>query len=104
MIQSIKNIFLGWTNLTLEHLNTLDPIIKDLGETRLLMCDSCTLRSGNTCDPTKKGKVLKDFEYNAFTGVQLRLRGIEYTGCGCNIQAKALAPTSQCPLNKWSNG
>lgn len=32
-----------------------------------------------------------------------REKGTYYTGCGCNLRAKVVSPTSQCPLGKWEH-
>ena len=50
-------------------------------------CNPCPLRQGNTCSPQIMG-------YHVITNERK-------SGCGCNISAKTLSPSSQCPLGKW---
>jgi hypothetical protein len=83
----IRDIIEGWANVVKDRFNQLDPDTKRLSEDRLLLCDSCDIRTGNTCDPRKKGE-------HVATG---QLVG----GCGCNISAKTLSTNSKCPLGKW---
>lgn len=66
----LKNILIGWGNLVLrpEHLT---PIM----EKRMLICDTCPIRTGTLCDEAKGG-------------------------CGCFLPAKNRSD-SKCPKNKW---
>lgn len=83
----IKQIIEGWGNLVKDQFNVLHPDIKELAAKRLEFCDTCEIRKGNTCDPTKK---IKDVA----TGEIVK-------GCGCNIAAKTLSLSSRCPASKW---
>lgn len=84
---SLVNILTGWGNLIKNRFDILPEQIKKEGEKRLLICDTCPLRTGNNCDPSKIG-------INIETGQERR-------GCGCKLSAKALDPNSECPLSKW---
>lgn len=83
----IGNILDGWGNRVKDTFNMLDLEMKNMGAQRLRMCDTCTLRNNNTCDPKIKGP-------NVVTGAITN-------GCGCNLSAKTLAPKASCPLAKW---
>lgn len=83
----IKDILQGWGNLVKDQFNLLDEETKELSELRLYNCHFCQLRDGNMCSPSKKGQHIHS--------------GQIVNGCGCNIAAKALAPSAQCPLGKW---
>ena len=83
----ISQILTGWGNLVKSHFVELEPGLKAQSEHRLLICNSCKMRSGGTCSPTMEGK-------HVVTGETKR-------GCGCRLAAKALSPGSQCPLGKW---
>lgn len=84
---NINHIITGWANVVKDKFNVLDPETKDLAAKRMLMCDLCYLREANKCSPNKKGMNLR-------TGEIVK-------GCGCNIAAKTLSPSSKCPLEKW---
>jgi hypothetical protein len=86
---AISNIIRGWGNIILDELDFLNPVIKEKAEERLNICDTCPLRTNNKCDKTKKG-------INIETGE-------EVYGCSCNLTAKALDPSSMCPLHKWKD-
>jgi hypothetical protein len=84
---NISHIIEGWANVVKDKFNALDPATKDLAARRIQHCDVCYLRTGNKCDPSRKGMNLKT--------------GKIEKGCGCNIAAKALSKHSKCPLDKW---
>jgi hypothetical protein len=83
----IEAIFTGWGNKIKDVFGQLDPETKALGESRLLTCNSCHIRTGNSCDTRKSG-------IHAITGLKEH-------GCGCNISAKTLYPQAECPVGKW---
>lgn len=83
----VSQILTGWGNLVKSHFVDLDPELKAQGETRLLICNSCHMRNGGTCNTQKTGT-------HVVTGQEVR-------GCGCRLAAKALSPGSHCPLGKW---
>lgn len=83
----INEILDGWGNLIKNTFGILDDQTKQLAEQRLMFCDSCTIRTSNTCDPNKSIVHVK-------TGNWVK-------GCGCNISAKTLSRKSQCPAGKW---
>lgn len=83
----IKQILDGWANVVKDKFNILDPATKILGESRMKICDGCSLRIASSCS-TKK------------TGIHLET-GIETKGCGCGLAAKTLSPNTHCPLAKW---
>lgn len=84
---NLKEILDGWGNYAKDKLKILDPAIKQMSKHRLLICNECDMRDYGTCNPTKKGT-------NVLTGDLV-------SGCGCNLAAKTLSPTSKCPLGKW---
>ena len=83
----LEQILVGWGNRIKAAFGALDPETKEMSRLRMLECNSCYMRTGNTCDPRKAMK-------NNITGEVVR-------GCGCNISAKSMSPASQCPLGKW---
>lgn len=83
----LKEILEGWANVVKLHFNSVDPFIQTISEIRLKICDKCDMRVNNVCDRKKVGT-------NIVTGEEKR-------GCGCNIAAKTLSPSSKCPLSKW---
>jgi hypothetical protein len=86
-MSQLNEILLGWGNVVKDKIGILDLDTKQLAESRLLICNSCYLRVGNTCSPKMVG-------YNTKTKELKK-------GCGCNISAKTLSPQSKCPLDKW---
>lgn len=86
-VSQLEQIFVGWGNRVKDVFGALDSETKEMSRLRLLECNSCYMRSGNTCDPRKQMK-------NNITGEIAR-------GCGCNISAKSMSPASVCPLSKW---
>ncbi len=84
---NISHILEGWGNRIKDEFNLLDKETKNLSLERLLICDTCSIRSENSCSSTKSGNHIKTGE-------------LRY-GCGCNLSAKALSPKSECPLGKW---
>lgn len=83
----VSQILTGWGNLVKSHFVELDPELKAQSTNRLLICNSCDMRNGGTCSPSKIG-------IHVVTGLEVR-------GCGCRLAAKALSPGSVCPLGKW---
>ena len=84
---NIRHIFEGWANYVKDQFNTLDPEVKDISQRRLKLCDSCHMRTGHACDPSK-------------TGIHV-LTGEEVRGCGCHIAAKSMVLDAKCPMGKW---
>jgi hypothetical protein len=86
-LSKVSEILEGWGNVIKDSFGTLDPGIKSLSKSRMLMCDDCEIRVGNVCAPYKQGKHIETGE---MTG-----------GCGCALIAKTLSLDSECPLGKW---
>lgn len=86
-VSQLSQILSGWGNKIKDTFGMLDEETKELSRARLAHCDSCYMRTGNSCDPRKQMK-------NNITGEIAK-------GCGCNISAKSMSPHSICPLNKW---
>ena len=86
-MSKLKEIFDGWGNLVKDKFGTLNEETKLMAQIRLEQCHSCSMRSGNTCDPSKQIKHIVTEQL--------------VWGCGCNISAKTLSPTSECPAGKW---
>lgn len=86
-MSKLKEILDGWGNVVKDRFGVLDEEIKVMAQIRLEQCDSCSMRSGNICDPKK--------ELKHIVTEQL------VNGCGCNISAKTLSPNSECPAGKW---
>jgi hypothetical protein len=82
-----KEIFDGWGNLIKDKFGALDQKTKELAQTRLANCHFCKMRKGRICSTSIIGKHIVTDQI--------------VTGCGCSIDAKALSPTSICPLGKW---
>lgn len=83
----LNEILDGWGNVLKDKFGILDEQTRQLAESRLLYCNLCSIRNGNTCDPNK-------------SIINVRTQQIA-KGCGCNIAAKTLSPKSQCPAGKW---
>lgn len=86
-MSKILEIVEGWANVVKDQFNAVDPITKEVSKKRLLKCNDCDIRVSNTCSPNK-------FGINIITEQRVN-------GCGCNIAAKTLSPSSRCPLGKW---
>jgi len=86
-VGQIHEIIEGWANVIKDQFNAVDIVTKTLSKQRLVYCDECPLRLGNTCSPQIYG-------YHVITNERKN-------GCGCNISAKTLSRSSQCPLGKW---
>ena len=86
-MSQLIEILEGWGNVIKDQFNAVDPVTKAISKKRLELCDPCGLRQGNTCSPQIYG-------YHVITEKRVN-------GCGCNISAKKLSPSSQCPLGKW---
>lgn len=85
---NINHILQGWGNYALQKFNMLDESTQKIASNRLLICESCHMRNGNSCDPRK-------FDYHIVTKQKTY-------GCGCNISAKTLSLESKCPVGKWN--
>ena len=83
----LNEILDGWGNVIKSNFGLLDEQTRQLSESRLIHCNSCVIRSGNTCDPHK-------VIFNENTNKMVK-------GCGCNIAAKTLSRSSKCPAGKW---
>jgi hypothetical protein len=86
-MSKILEIIEGWANVVKDQFDAVDPVTKEVSKKRLLQCNNCAIRVGNTCSPNKWGIHFITKE--------------RVNGCGCNIAAKTLSPSSQCPLGKW---
>ena len=86
-MSQIQEILEGWGNVIKDQFNAVDPATKMLSKTRLLECEPCPIRQGNVCSPSIYGYHIKTNERK--------------NGCGCNISAKTLSPSSSGPLGKW---
>lgn len=86
-MSQLREILEGWGNVIKDQFNAVDPVTKAVSKKRLELCDPCGLRQSNTCSPQIYG-------YHVITEKRVN-------GCGCNISAKTLSPSSQCPLGKW---
>jgi len=83
----LNEILDGWGNLIKSNFGLLDEKYRLMAEKRLILCNSCPIRTNNTCDPNK---MILNKKNNQMV-----------SGCGCNISAKTLSPQSQCPAGKW---
>tara|TARA_R110000868_G_C10395069_1_gene720742 strand:+ start:222 stop:482 length:261 start_codon:yes stop_codon:yes gene_type:complete len=83
----LMEILDGWGNVIKSNFGLLDEGVRSLAEKRLLHCNVCSTRTGNTCDPSKK--ILNE-NTNQYV-----------YGCGCNISAKTLSSETKCPAGKW---
>ena len=86
-MSKLKEIIDGWANLTRDKFGRLDEQTKLMAKDRLHKCDSCLMRSGNICDPSKR--------------INHMITNEIVRGCGCNLSAKTLSPDSSCPAGKW---
>ena len=83
----IEEILTGWGNYIKSHFVALAPDLKAEGQRRLEICNQCAMRDGGTCSTARQARHLE-------TGEMVR-------GCGCRLAAKALSPSSVCPIGKW---
>lgn len=83
----IYEILNGWANVVKDEFGILDDDTKKLSQSRLVECNGCSMRDKNTCSTDR-------WDFNVRTGVLTN-------GCGCNIAAKTMSPSSSCPLSKW---
>ena len=48
-MSQIIEILEGWGNVIKDQFNAVDPVTKAISKKRLLECEPCSLRQGNTC-------------------------------------------------------
>lgn len=94
----VKNLLQGWSNVFLENFNLLSEDLKIKSETKLAICEQCSVRSGLVCSSLIEDESIIDFNYEG----EQRFKGHKYKGCSCPIYAKSLSD-SQCPLGKFEN-
>lgn len=82
----IKQIAEGWFNGFLNDINLLDEKTKNLGQSRMSICLTCPVRTGNVCDKGKSGK---------------NQLGFPFRGCNCRIDKKTLCKECTCPGGRW---
>ena len=88
-MSKMSQILEGWgRHIAYAWFNIYNEERKQIMETRLEICDTCSIRTERLCDETK-------LETHPITGELER-------GCGCSIQAKAFVMENNvCPLAKW---
>ena len=98
-MKKITAIISAYFKLLLVKTFGLPEEIKLEAERRLLICDTCPLKTNNWCDAKKCVNVKKS--YKTDKGL------IDYIfnkvcGCGCYILAKIFVEDKNlCPLKKW---
>ncbi len=98
-MKKITTIIIAYFKLLLVKTFGLPEEIKLEAERRLLICDTCPLKTNNWCDAKKCVNVKK--AYKTDKGL------IDYIfnkvcGCGCYILAKIFVEDKNlCPLKKW---
>lgn len=98
-MKKITTIISAYFKLLLVKTFGLPEEIKLEAERRLLICDTCPLKTNNWCDANKCVNVKKS--YKTDKGL------IDYIfnkvcGCGCYILAKIFVEDKNlCPLKKW---
>lgn len=98
-MKKITTIISAYFKLLLVKTFGLPEEIKLEAERRLLICDTCPLKTNNWCDANKCVNVKK--AYKTDKGL------IDYIfnkvcGCGCYILAKIFVEDKNlCPLKKW---
>ncbi len=98
-MKKITTIISAYFKLLLVKTFGLPEEIKLEAERRLLICDTCPLKTNNWCDAKKCMNVKK--AYKTDKGL------IDYIfnkvcGCGCYILAKIFVEDKNlCPLKKW---
>ena len=96
--KQLKNIVEGCANLVVLKLFSKVPKKVELVYlSRRETCSSCDLRKNRSCSTDIKGIAVRDFKYYN----EQRNEGVEYSGCGCDLECKTLVPTENCPLGKW---
>jgi len=94
----IEQILEGWANSIKDKFGLLnDPELKAKSEKRLLICNTCPMRDGNTCSRKRESVCIVDFVYKD----EQRFKGEVYKGCGCSLSSKSLCDLCACPLGKW---
>ena len=98
-MKKITTIISAYFKLLLVKTFGLPEEIKLEAERRLLICDTCQLKTNNWCDAKKCVNVKK--AYKTDKGL------IDYIfnkvcGCGCYLPAKKFVEDKNlCPLKKW---
>lgn len=83
----LKHILEGWGNWAKLQFGLTEPKLKNLSKMRLLICDTCDIRTGHMCNSNR-------------SGINVITKEIKF-GCGCAIPPKTLVTNSKCPLSKW---
>ena len=98
-MKKITTIISAYFKLLLVKTFGLPEEIKLEAERRLLICDTCPLKTNNWCDAKKCVNVKKSYKTD---------KGLIYyifnkvCGCGCYILAKIFVEDKNlCPLKKW---
>ena len=98
-MKKITTIIIAYFKLLLVKTFGLPEEIKLEAERRLLICDTCPLKTNNWCDAKKCVNVKKAYK------IEYRLIDYVYNkvcGCGCYILAKIFVEDKNlCPLKKW---
>ena len=98
-MKKITTIISAYFKLLLVKTFGLPEEIKLEAERRLLICDTCPLKTNNWCDANKCVNVKKASK------TEHRLRDYVYNkvcGCGCYLPAKKFVEDKDlCPLKKW---
>ena len=99
-MKKITTIIIAYFKLLLVKTFGLSEEIKLEAERRLLICDTCPLKTNNWCDSKKCVNVKKAYK------TEHRLIDYVYynkvCGCGCYILAKIFVEDKNlCPLKKW---
>ena len=98
-MKKITTIIIAYFKLLLVKTFGLPEEIKLEAERRLLICDTCQLKTNNWCDANKC--------VNVKIAYKTKYRLIDYAynkvcGCGCYLPAKKFVEDKNlCPLNKW---
>ena len=99
-MKKITTIISAYFKLLLVKTFGLPEEIKLEAERRLLICDTCPLKTNNWCDAKKCVNVKKAYK------TEHRLIDYVYynkvCGCGCYLPAKKFVEDKNlCPLKKW---
>lgn len=93
-MSKLKEILDGHVNELKSKIGIENQKQQEIFDIRTSICNSCPLKSGNTCN-TKKFINPETFE------VSLVKKEGFVKGCGCRLSAKQKSPSSKCPAGFW---
>lgn len=93
-MSKLKEIIDGHVNELKSLVGVEDVEDSKVFDKRAIICSSCPLKTGNTCNPKK-------YLNPQTMEVSERPRRGFYKGCGCRLSAKQKSKNSKCPAGLW---